>query len=171
MNFQFYLEKLFASEHFEKFMKESPDAYPCSGFFKIDKEGKENKQHFDYFVPSIKKMFSFQLESGCEKIPIDLVDEKIPEKISANYNFEFKDVEKLIEDKMNEEKISNKLQKVLLSLQHLDGKDYFIGTVFLSGFGMLKVNIEISEMKITEFEKKSFFEMLKISGKKKEEEN
>ncbi len=188
MNFQFYLEKLFASPNFQGFLKENPDAYPCSGFFVIDKEnltplgvypkghkpkdtefkGKENKQHFDYYVPSINKMFSFQLESGCEKVPIDILNNKIPEKISMNYNFDFNKVEKLIESKMFEEKINNKLQKILLSLQKVDNKDYLVGTVFISGLGMLNVRINVSEMKVVLFEKKSFFDMLSI--KKKEED-
>jgi len=38
MNFQFYLEKLKHSEEYKEFLKENPEAYPCSGFFTIDKE-------------------------------------------------------------------------------------------------------------------------------------
>ena len=173
MNFQFYLEKLYASPNFQQFKSENPDTYPCSGFFIIDRENPdshENKQHFDYYVPGVKKMFSFQLEAGCEKIPIEMIEDKIPEKIAMNYNFDFNDVEKIIADKMNEEKITSKLQKILLSLQHLEGKDYLVGTIFISGLGMLKVHIEISEMKIILFEKKSFFDMIKVIKKKGDEE-
>ena len=49
MNFQFYLEKLMDSGDFQKFKKENPNAYLCSGFFSIDKEkGLDNQQHLDY---------------------------------------------------------------------------------------------------------------------------
>ncbi len=165
MNFQFYLEKLKASESFKKFIEENPDAFACSGFFIIDKEGKDNKSHFDFYLPKQKKMFSFQLEEGIKLVPIEMIGEKIPEKISLNLNFDFKNIEKIIEEKMQAEEIRNKIQKILLSLQKIDGKDFFVGTVFISGLGMLKIAIDLKEMKITEFEKKSFFDMLKIKKK------
>ena len=61
--------------------------------------------------------------------------------------------------------ITNKIQKMLFSLQHKDLKDYLIGTIFISNFGMIKVNIDITDMKVILFEKKSFFDMLKIVKK------
>ncbi len=164
MNFQFYLEKLMASESFKNFITENKDAFPVSGFFVIDLEGKDNKQHFDYFIPSTNKMFSFQLESKCDLVPIEIIGDK-PEKISMNYNFDFSDVKKLIQKEMATRGITNKIQKMLFSLQHKDLKDYLIGTIFISNFGMIKVNIDITDMKVILFEKKSFFDMLKIVKK------
>jgi len=163
MNFQFYFEKLIASDVFGDFMKENKDAYACGGFFILDKQGNDNKQHFDYYVPSLKKIFSFKLEDGVQMIPVEMIDPRIPGKIKSNYNFDFKDVENMIQEEMNKQNINKELQKTILSLQSLDtdGKDYLIGTVFISGLGMIKINIDISEMKFTVFEKKSFFDMLK----------
>jgi len=169
MNFQFYLEKLFDSDSFKKFTEENGSAFPSSCFFIIDNDGKESKQHFDYFIPETKKMFSFKLEDGCAIVPVDLPPNYVPEKIAMNYSFDFADVEKLIEDEMVKKEIKSKIHKILISLQHKEGKDYIVGTVFLSMFGLLKVNIEISEMKITEFEKKSFMDMLRVT--KKEDKN
>ena len=60
MNLQFYIEKLFNSEEFAKFKKQNPKGFFCSGFFAIDKKGKDNKQHIDYF--SDGKIESFQIE-------------------------------------------------------------------------------------------------------------
>ncbi len=165
MNFQFYLEKLFASENFQEFKKENPEAYPCSGFFMIDFEKSDNQFHFDYFIPSTKKMFSFKLESEIEKIPVEIIDKRTPEKLSMNYNFDFDDVVKLIEEKMNKENINKKIQKVLLSLQKLEDNDFLLGTIFISALGILKVKINIPEMKIISFEKKSFLDMMKIIKK------
>lgn len=161
MNFQFYFEKLTASEVFENFMRESKDAYACGGFFIIDLQGSDNKQHFDYYVPSLKKIFSFKLEGGVQMIPVEMIDPRIPEKIKSNYNFDFKDIEKMILEEMKKQEINKELQKIILSLQSLDGKDYLIGTAFISGLGMIKINLEISEMKIVVFEKKSFFDMVR----------
>ena len=77
MNLQFYLEKLHSSEDFQEFEKENPKAYICSCFFILDKENKNNKVHFDYFLPEGKKIISFQLESGIQKIPLEIFDKKL----------------------------------------------------------------------------------------------
>ncbi|MAG10887.1 hypothetical protein CMI44_01075 [Candidatus Pacearchaeota archaeon] len=198
MNLQFYLEKLKVSEEYKKFMKENPSAYLCSGFFSIDKVGKDNKQHFDFCVPQSatisrppnpdktinkkslvnspnksssdsegkSKIISFQLEENCKMIPIENFGEKKFEKISEEIDFDFSEVEKMIEEKMVEEKINNKLQKILLSLQKLDGKNFLVGTVFISGLGMIKVKVDLEKMEVIDFEKKSFFDVMKVVKKK-----
>jgi hypothetical protein len=168
MNFQFYVEKLFDSQEFQKFIKENSDANPCGGFFIIDRENlknPENKNHLDYFVPSINKMFSFQMEEGVKLVPVESFGEKAPGKISMNYNFDFEDVEDLIRNRMKTEEIDKKIQKILLSLQSKQGKDFLVGTVFISGMGIIKANIDLSEMKVVDFEKKSFFDMVKMVKK------
>lgn len=168
MNFQFYLEKLFDSKDFQKFIKENKDAYPCSAFFVIDLEGKDNRQHFDYLVPSTKEMFSFKLESNGERVPIDLIDKKLPEKLPLNYNFDFKEIEKIIREEMEKREIKNKIQKMMFSLQKAENKNLIIGTIFISMMGLLNIQIDISQKKIILFDKKSFLDMMKIVKKKED---
>jgi len=165
-NFQFYLEKLYDSEDFQKFIEENKNAYLCSCFFVIDKEKDDNKQHFDYFIPTEKKMFSFQVDKGGAQIPVENFDDKVPEKVSDNHNFDLKEIGRLISERMEKEGVKNKIQKILLSLQKVDGKEALLGTVFISALGMIKVRIDLDEMKVEEFEKKSFLDMLKIVKKK-----
>ena len=174
MNFQFYLEKLKASEAFSNFTRDNPDAFCCSGFFVVDREKSkvsQDKQHFDYFVPSEEKMYSFSLEDGVKKFPVDMFGSASPEKISLNHDFDFDAVEKIIKDLMVEEKTKGVITKILYSMQHLDGKDYLVGTVFLSMLGMLKIHYDIEAKEIVLFEKRSFMDMLKITGKGKKKED
>ena len=166
MNLQFYFEKLKNSEEFKNFKKENPEAFLCSGFFVIDKQGKDNKQHFDFYIPSKKKMFSFQLEDGIKLVPIEMLNDKIPSKLLFNENLNFEEVESLIVSEMGKQKIKNKIQKILLSLQNLDGKDFLVGTIFVSSLALLKMNMDISEKRITSFEKTSLFDMVKVIKKK-----
>ena len=166
MNMQFYEEKLSSSREFKDFIKENKDAYLCSGFFVVDKDGKDNKQHLDYYLPKEKKMISFQMEEGIKKVFVDMLDDKVPKKISKS-EFDFDDMEEMIQRRMQEQNIKNKIQKIIFSLQNLDGKDFLICTVFISMLGILKVNIDLSNKKITEFEKKSFFDIMKVTKKKK----
>ncbi len=161
MNLKFYLEKLHASEEFKKFLKENPGAFPCSGFFVIDKERSDNKQHIDYYVPNIKKMFSFQLENEIKLVPVEMIGDKVPEKVLFDCDFDFKKIEQIILNEMIFQGIKNKLQKILLSLQNTEEKDILVGTVFISALGLLKVRISLPETKIIEFEKKSFFDFIR----------
>jgi hypothetical protein len=63
---------------------------------------------------------------------------------------------------MELKKITNKIQKLIFSLQNVDKKDVLIGTIFLSGLGLIKVDVDLAENIFTEFEKKSLFDMIKI---------
>jgi hypothetical protein len=166
MNSSFLIEKLENSEEFENFIKENPKAYLCSGFFVIDLENKGagNQYHFDFFSPSSGKTFSFELENEVKLVPLDRY-EQVLEKVSLNSNFDFDEIEKMISTEMELKNIKNKIQKMIFSLQNTKEKDFLLGTVFVSGFGLIKANISLSEKKITDFEKKSFFDMMKIIKK------
>ena len=170
MNFQFYIEKLKNSEIFKKFINDNKEAFPCSGFFVVDKQGQDNKQHIDFFIPKENKMISFQLENKCSLVPLEIQEGFKPERISLKHDFEFNAVEKIIQAKMANKGIKNSIQKFLFSLQHKGARDFLVGTVFISNFGLLKVNIDLTDMEIIHFEKKSFFDMLKITKSAKKED-
>jgi hypothetical protein len=55
--------------------------------------------------------------------------------------------------------------KLLFSLQNQEGRDHLIGTIFVSGLGMLKCSIDLQDKKIVEFEKKSFFDIMRVVKK------
>ncbi len=163
MNYQFYLEKLHSSKIFKDFMKENPKAYLCSGFFTIDKdkEAKDNQRHLDFYVPNIKEIFSFKLEKEIEKVPVETSTKKIPSEIKPNFDFKFEEIEKIIVDEMKKRKVTNKLQKMILSLQNIGGRVALVGTVFISRFGLLRIHIDLEKKNISLFEKKSFFDLIK----------
>jgi len=167
MNSPFLLEKLENSDEFKKFKKENKDSYLCSGFFIIDLENKipENKYHFDFYIPSSKKTFSFELEDGVKLVELERFDEKVLEKISMKDAFDFGEIQEMILKEMAEKKINNKILKMIFSLQNFENKEVLFGTILLSGLGLLKMTFDVAEKKITELEKKSFFDMVKIVKK------
>lgn len=171
MNFQFYMEKLFEAPEFIKFKKEFKEAYLCSGFFTIDKKGNDNQQNLDYFVPKINKMFSFKLnQNPIELLPVENATPEeqnyVPKKLPDNLKFEFSEMEKLVENRMVEEKINKKIEKFLWSIQASDKGVFLIGTIFISNLSMLRVTINLDEKRITNFETKSFMDFIKIIKKK-----
>lgn len=168
MKFQFYIEKLESSKEYMDFMKKNKDAYFCSAFLSVDKEKDDNQVHLDFYSPSKKELFSFNLTEGVKFSKLENFDTKIPEKISIKLDFEIERIEKIIADKLVEEKIKTKMKKFLFSLQRLKGKDFIIATVFISNLGIMKFDIDLKEKRVTSYEKKSFFDFLKIvKGKKK----
>jgi len=171
MNFQFFYEKLIDSEEYKKFIKKNPKAYLCSCLFIIDREhaGKENKVHFDFWLPVEKKMNSFRVDGKVAFMPVENFETKPFEKVSTSHTFNLEDFEKMILEKMEKEGIKGRLQKILFSLQRLKGKDFLIMTGFLNNLSLLKANISLDENKIISFEKKSFFDMMKIVKRKKKE--
>jgi hypothetical protein len=165
MNFKFYLEKLKASEIFKQFSKENPSAFLCSCFFSIDFVGDDNKTHFDYYVPKLKQMFSFQLEKDCEKTLIETREDFLPEKIGEKIDFELKDIENILINKIKEDKIQEKVQKIFISLQRVGKKNSLIGTIFISAMGMIAFEMDLESKKIISFQKKSFLDFFRILKK------
>ncbi len=166
MNLHFYLEKLHDSDEYKDFMLENPDAYICSGFFIMDFEKADHQRHLDFYAPTLKKVLSFKLENGVEKVPIDTFDDRTPKKLFIDYDFDLDEIEEMIRKRMVEEKVKSRIQKILLSLQNPKGKDLLTATVFVSGLGMLKVNIDPISKKVIDFDRKSFFDILKVVRKK-----
>ncbi len=161
MNLQFHLKKLKNSEEYKRFVRENPDAYFCSGFFSIDKIGNDNKRHFDFYVPLEKRIFSFQLEEGFKIVPLENLSGQVLDELDDNIDFGFEEVEKMIREKMREEGVDKEIQKILFSLQKLNERNFLVGTVFISSLGLIKINIDLEDRKVTDFEKKSFFDILK----------
>jgi hypothetical protein len=58
---------------------------------------------------------------------------------------------------------------MLFSLQTKDNENFILGTIFVSNLGLIKISLKLKKdkMEIVEFEKKSFFDMLKIDRKNK----
>lgn len=168
MNFQFYYEKLLASDEYQKFRREHPTAYACSGFFALDleKNGAHNQVNFDFWLPEHEKMYSFRVTGSVEFLNVENFDKRPFEALSMNYLFDLNKVRIIIEERMKKDNIRGKMKKLLFSLQKLEGIDYLITTVFLDNMGLLKVHYNIVDKKITFIEKKSFLDIFKISRKK-----
>ncbi len=166
MNLQFYLEKLQNSEEYKKFMKKNSDAFFCSGFFTIDETRKEkDQQHLDYFIPSTNKMFSFQLGENINLTTIENFGKDFVPTPIQDVAFDFGKIKEMVLKEMEKNKIKKKIQKILLSLQNKDNKNFLIGTIFISGLGLLKIKFDLEKDELVEFEKKSFFDMMKIIKK------
>lgn len=173
MNLQFYLEQLYSSDEFKKFLKENPKSYFCSGFFIIDKENKKvgegDKVHLDFYSPTNKKVFSFDMKEGMKLVPLENFNKK-PIKISEKCRFDFEEMEDLITREAERKNVKTKVQRFIFSLQNHKGKIVLFGTAFLPMLAIIKFEINLEKKKVETFEKKSLFDMIKIVKKKGKKE-
>jgi len=161
MNLQFFIEKLENSPEFENFKKENPDAFLSSGFFVLDFESNENKSNLDFYNSKTNKMFGFQLDDKVKMLNLEMMqNSQVPTKLNADFELDFKEIEAKISNEMEKQKITNKLQKIIMIFQNYEDKDFVFCTVFLSGFGILKVHFD-NKGNITLFEKKTLFDFIK----------
>jgi hypothetical protein len=132
MNFQFYLEKLFNSEEYVNFKKEFSDAFLTSGFISVDKEKKGQDQfHLDFYVPSANKLFSFKLEDGVVKVPIETLEQQNFFEISDNLDFNMNEIEGMIAYEIDKQKLKKTIKNYVF-IEKKDGKNYLIFDCFFS---------------------------------------
>jgi hypothetical protein len=167
MNSNFYFEKLKNSVEFKEFLNKNSNAFLCSAFFIRDKKGKENKQHFDFWIPEKEKIFSFELENNLRVSEIEKIENSIPLKFSFDFNFDFEVFENLILKEMKKKKIGNEIEKFLFSFQKFEEKNILVGTIFLSKLGLLQFSFDLDKKIFISFEKRSFFDLIKINSSKK----
>jgi hypothetical protein len=128
---------------------------------------KEDKNNEDNEETKKQKgqIYVFKITDKLSLAPLEFFDNRIPEKLILDKNFGLEEFENLIEEKMQKENIKEKAKKFLYSLHITNGKKLLLVTVFLSNLALLKVSIDISNMEIIDFQKKSFFDMFKILKK------
>ena len=102
------------------------------------------------------------LEKNCELVPIENISKANLTKITLNYNFDLDGIKKKIEEEMNKKNLNKKIEKILLSLQNFENKDYLLGTIFISGMGIIKVRMTLPDLNIEEFEKKTMKDFKKF---------
>jgi len=167
MNIQKHIKKLKNSKKYKDFVDEHKDAYFCSGFFSVDKEGTDNQVHLDFFSQKEKELYSFNFSEGVNLTKMDNFG-VVPDKISLSLDLDLEKFEKLVEKEMNNRGIKTKVKKLLFSLQNSKKKDILFVTVFISNLGLVKVSFDIKSLKVISFEKKSFMDFFKIvKGSKK----
>ncbi len=167
MNIEFYKEKLESSKEYKKFKEEYPDSFITSIFIAVDFVSNDNKQHIDFYVPSKKQIISFQLEDNNKQVVLHEVveGEEEPLRLGDVFNLSLNESEEILMKKIEEEGIKDKVQKILYSIQSLNGENYWLATVFLSGFSIINAKIDDSKKQIIDFRKSSFMDMITF-GKK-----
>lgn len=161
MKLQPYIEKLNSSQEYKDFHKKYTDAFVVAGFFVIDLEMGKNVHQVDYYVPSKKKIAAFSLDEKITMQLLDLLNEKVPEKLDIKTKIDLDQLQGILMDEMKNRSITDDIKKIIAVLQSVDGKKIWNLNCILSGMGVLNAHVEDESRSVLKMEKKSLIDIMK----------
>jgi hypothetical protein len=161
-----YLKQVEGSEDFKSFKQEDPKSYFCSAFFVRDFEGTHNENQIDYYSPKSKKIFVFKIDevtkimhSSSESVDINK-KKLVPKEIKEKVKMDIDQIPGIILDEMHNKGLTDKIKKIIVVLQHHEGRAVWNCTCFLDGMGLLQTHIEDKSETVLFMDKRSFFDMI-----------
>ena len=171
-----YIKKVKTSEEFKRLVSEDSGAYLCSLFFLRDFTDNKEETQVDFYSPKRKKIVSFEIgkniaESKNKKAETLSHKKFIPKQLSEKLKMDVDEVKPILEDEMHNREMVYEIEKVLAFLNTVEGKPVWNCTGFLKGLGLLQANIDDETASVLFMDKKSFFDLLRFTGKKPGQEN
>jgi len=168
LTFASTLEQIETSEAFKNFKEKNPKIELCAGFFIIDYEQNKNQQQLDYCLPD-NRTFTFILNPETKEITIKEAEkiqgqqDKKLGKLNPDIKADLDDVEKILSEKLKQEKIDKKLNKIIAILHKSSetNKQIWNLNCMLAGLEILQVHIDSMSGDILKFDKKSMFDFIK----------
>jgi len=108
------------------------------------------------------QIYVFKITDKLSLVSLEFFDKRIPEKLVLDKNLDLEEFEKLIEERMQKENIKEKAKKFLYSFHIAERKKLLFVTIFLSNLALLKVNFDLETKKMIDFDRKSFFDIIKF---------
>jgi hypothetical protein len=165
MSIQKFLGKLEGSPIYKDFKKEHKNNYLTAGFFVIDKETGKDVHQLDFYLPNEKKMAAFTLGKEITLQILNLVTDKIPEKLDTKSKIDLDAISGIIQDEMKNRTITGDIKKVIAVLQTLDGKKIWNVSCILSGMDLLRVHVEDDSETVLKMDRSSLMDMIKTVPK------
>lgn len=155
-----YINKLNESTVFKEFQREHKDAFVVAGFFVLDLESNKNVHQIDYYVPSKKKIAAFTLDNQVIVQMLDLMNEKLPERLELKTNIDLDQLPGILEDEMKNRSITSEIKKIIAIIQNIDGKKIWNLSCVLSGMEILNAHVEDNSKTVLKMEKKSLLDFV-----------
>ncbi len=162
MNFESTLEGIEKSEAFSKFKEKNKKAFLCAGFFVIDYEAGGTQQQLDYCIGE-NEVYTFLLgdEISLKKAETIEGQKTNMPPIEKNIDVDLDDAEKILQEKIKEEKIDKKLLKIIAVLQVYEGKQIWNLNCVLEGLEIIRCHIDCKTGDILKFERKNMMDFVK----------
>jgi len=161
-------EYISATKQFKEFIAENPDSYFGAGFFIINLEDNDSSQrHLDYYLPSTKKIASFDL-MGNFKISEQLVERPLEPIDEVRLSVD--EVVEIVNKELEKREINVKLQKVIAVLQKKDMELSWNLSCILSNTDFAKMRIKDLDSSIVKFEMINLRDLISVRKKGKFED-
>ncbi|MCX6749622.1 MAG: hypothetical protein NTW17_02660 [Candidatus Pacearchaeota archaeon] len=170
MKVSHYIKRVKESDEFKKFKKEDPKAYLCSLFFIRDFTEKKNETQVDFYSTKKKCIVSFKVDGKVERTinkKAETMTHKkfIPKQLNEKIKLDIDEMKDTLTDEMHNREMTYEIEKVLSFLNMVEGKPVWNCTGFLKGLGILQAHVDDETNSILFMEKKSFFDLIKFTGK------
>lgn len=172
-----YVQKLEKSKEYKSFVSKHPDSFMIAGFFVLDLEAGKNVHQIDFYVPKEKKIAAFTLDQGVNMQLLEMMNAKVPEKLSLDTKTDLDALEGILLDEMHNRGMSEKIKKIIAIIQNINGKRIWNLNCVLSGMEVLKSHVEDDSQTVLKIEKQSLMDimkqvpmdkMMKMPGKKED---
>ncbi|OGJ18536.1 hypothetical protein A3K73_04980 [Candidatus Pacearchaeota archaeon RBG_13_36_9] len=162
MNFTSTLEQIEKSEAFSKFKKKNEKAFLCAGFFVIDYESGGEQQQLDYCIGE-NEIYTFVLESAISIKKAETIEGQKTNMppIEKNMDVDLDDAEKILGEKVKEEKIDKKIAKIIAVLQVYENHQIWNLNCVLEGLEILRCHIDCKTGEVLKFERKNMMDFVK----------
>lgn len=164
MTFASLYKRITESEAFKMFSRENPDSEMVIGFFILNLESGTSQEQLDFKTKD--KIFSFSVNQDDEIIVnqeelVESFEDKKLQKISPEIKVDLEDLKNIVQNKLNEEKIQNKLEKIIAILQINEKEEVWNLTCILYGLAIIHILVNPQSGEITKFERKSMSDFVK----------
>jgi hypothetical protein len=161
MKIQPYVEKLNTSNEYKKFKIKYNDAFLVAGFFVLDFETGQNIHQIDYYIPSEKKVAAFTLDKDVMLQVMNMMNDKVPEKLDIQTNTDLEALKGILEEEMKNRSITEEIKKVIAVIQTVEGQKVWILNCILSGMEILKAHVDDESGSVLMMEKASVLDYIK----------
>lgn len=156
-----YVEKLNTSSEYHSFTKQYKDSFMVAGFFVLDFEEGKNLHQIDYYVPSKKKVAAFTLDHQVTMQMMDLLNQKVPEKLDIKTKIDLDALRGILQDEMKNRSITEEIKKIIAIIHTVEGKKVWSLNCVLSGMGILRASVEDDSQTVLKMEKSSIMDYVK----------
>lgn len=165
MSIQKFIDKLEGSNVYKEFKNKHKDNYMTAGFFILDLESGNNVNQLDFYVPSEKKVAAFTLGKEINLQMLDMITEKLPEKLEKKSKIDLDALPGILEDEMKNRSITEEIKKVIAVLQCIGGKKIWNVSCILSGMEILRAHVEDESETVLKMERTSMMDIMKAVPK------
>lgn len=156
-----YVQKLEKSKEFKNFNVKYPDSFMIAGFFILDFEGGKNIHQIDFYLPDERKVAAFTLDEGVNLQLMDMLNNKVPEKLDLKTNIDLDALKGILLDEMHNRGMSEQIKKIIAIIQSINGKRIWNLNCVLSGMEILKSHVDDDSQTVLKIEKQSLMDIMK----------